>query len=69
MRIMDFSLAMYAEICKALQPQNVVTVQYYLLNTPIQDESVSSFTCQELPYCQSVYKSSETLRSSQGPLT
>lgn len=32
MRIMDFSLEMYAEVCKALQSQNVVTVQYYLSN-------------------------------------
>lgn len=34
MRIMDFSLAMYAEICKALQSHHVVTVQYYLSNAP-----------------------------------
>jgi hypothetical protein len=34
MRKMDFSLAMYAEICKALQSHNVVTVQYYLSNVP-----------------------------------
>lgn len=34
MRIMDFSLAMYAEICKALQSHHVVTVQYYLSNVP-----------------------------------
>ena len=32
MRKMDFSLAMYAEICKALQPHKVVTVQEYLSN-------------------------------------
>jgi hypothetical protein len=32
MRKMDFSLAMYAEICKALQPHKVVTVQHYLSN-------------------------------------
>jgi len=30
MRIMDFSLAMYAEICKALKPHNVVTVSDYI---------------------------------------
>src|SRR5690348_10947644 len=32
MRKMDFSLAMYADICKALQPHKVVTVQHYLSN-------------------------------------
>ncbi|TAH69106.1 MAG: hypothetical protein EWM47_07495 [Anaerolineaceae bacterium] len=34
MRIMDFSLAMYAEVCKALQSHSVVTVQEYLSNKP-----------------------------------
>ncbi len=34
MKKMDFSLAMYAEICKALLSQNVVTVQDYLSNVP-----------------------------------
>jgi hypothetical protein len=32
MRIMDFSLAMYAEICKVLQSHKVVTVENYLSN-------------------------------------
>lgn len=32
MRKMDFSLAMYAEICKVLRSHNVVTVQHYLSN-------------------------------------
>lgn len=30
MSIMDFSLAMYAEICKTLRPHNVVTVLNYI---------------------------------------
>lgn len=30
MRKMDYTIGMYAEICKALQPQKVVTVQQYL---------------------------------------
>lgn len=34
MKKMDFSLAMYTEICKALQQHNVVTVQDYLANVP-----------------------------------
>ena len=50
MRTLDFSLAMYAELCKALQSQNVITVQDYLSNVPIQDETASSFTYHESPY-------------------
>jgi hypothetical protein len=50
MRIMDFSLDMYAEICKALQSHHVVTVQHYLSNVPIQDETASSFTRHVSPY-------------------
>lgn len=34
MKVMDFSLAMYAELCKALQAHPVVTVQYYLSHMP-----------------------------------
>ena len=48
MRIMDFTLAMYGEICKALQTQNVITVQNYL-SKPIQEETASSITCHESP--------------------
>ncbi len=49
MRLMDFSLDMYAELCKALQSHHVVTVQSYLSKVPIQDETASSYTYHEAP--------------------